>query len=150
MVIRQMLVGDLATVAAIEASAVSLWSLEQIASELKRKSGISLVAVASNGELQAWCCGFQTGVDAELLKITVNPLVQRLGIGEDLLQELCLLYAKRGARQMYLEVRSQNRPALNLYAKQNFQEVGRRKSYYKEPADDVVILAHRLNVNATD
>ncbi len=145
-----MLVGDLATVAAIEASAVSLWSLEQIASELKRKSGISLVAVASNGELQAWCCGFQTGVDAELLKITVNPLVQRLGIGEDLLQELCLLYAKRGARQMYLEVRSQNRPALNLYAKQNFQEVGRRKSYYKEPADDVVILAHRLNVNATD
>jgi len=142
-----MLVGDVATVAAIEASAVSSWSMEQIASEIQRKSGISLVAVAPSGEIQAWCCGFQTGVDAELLKITVNPLEQRLGIGEALLQELCILYAKRDAQQVYLEVRSQNRPALNLYTKHNFQEVGRRKSYFKEPADDAVILAHRLNVN---
>jgi len=135
------------TVAIIEASAVSSWSMGQIASEIQRKSGVSLVAVAPSGEIQAWCCGFHTGVDAELLKITVNPLVQRLGIGEALLKGLCLLYAKQGVQQVYLEVRSQNHPALKLYAKHNFQEVGRRKSYFKEPADDAVIFVHGLNVN---
>jgi len=147
MFIRQMLVGDVAAVAAIEASVVSSWSMEQIASELKRRTGLSLVAVASSGEIRAWCCGFQTGIDAELLKITVNPPVQRIGLGEALLQELCLLFAKQGSKQIFLEVRSQNNPALKLYEEQGFLETGRRNSYYKEPADDAVILVRRLNAN---
>ena len=81
------------------------------------------------------------------MKITVSPLMQRLGIGEALLQSLCTFFAKQGVEQIFLEVRSKNRPALNLYAKRDFQETGRRKNYYKEPADDAVILVRRLNDN---
>ncbi len=145
--IRQMDVGDVDAVSVIEESAFSSWSRKQITSELQRKVGISLVAVASNGDVQAWCCGFQTGVDAELLKITVSPLMQRFGIGELLLQGLCTFFAKQGVEQIFLEVRSKNRPALNLYAKLDFQKIGRRKDYYKEPVDDAVILVRRLNDN---
>ena len=142
-----MVVGDVAAVAAIEASTFSSWSRKQIVSEIQRNTGRSLVAVTSNGEVEAWCCGFQTGIDAELLKITVSPLKQRLGIGEVLLQELCTFFTKQGAEQMFLEVRSLNSPALNLYAKLGFQETGRRKQYYKEPADDAIIFVRRLNDN---
>lgn len=137
-------VGDVTAVVAIEAIVFSSWSREQIVSELKRKTGYSLVAVASNGDVEAWCCGFQTGIDAELLKITVSPLAQRSGLGRALLQKLCIFFAQQGAEQIFLEVRSQNRPALNLYLKSGFLETGRRKNYYKEPTDDAVILVRRL------
>jgi ribosomal-protein-alanine N-acetyltransferase len=140
-------VGDVAAVAAIEATAFSSWSRKQIVSELKRKTGCSLVAVASNGKVEAWCCGFQTGIDAELLKITVSPFVQRQGLGKALLLKLCNFFTQQGVEQIFLEVRSQNRPALNLYEKSGFLKTGRRKNYYKEPADDAVILVCRLNNN---
>lgn len=137
----------MAAVAVVEATTFSPWSREQIASELKRKTGFSLVAVSTNGEVAAWCCGFQTGIDAELLKITVSPLMQRLGLGEALLQKLCTFFAQQGVEQIFLEVRSENQAALNLYIKSGFLETGRRKNYYKEPADDAVILVRRLNNN---
>jgi ribosomal-protein-alanine N-acetyltransferase len=142
--IRQMTVEDIAAVAAIEASASSPWSKEQVASELHRKTGIALVAMAPNGGVAAWCCGLQAGADAELLKITVNPSKRRLGHGEALLQKLYAHCVAEGAEQIFLEVRSRNIPALQLYAKQGFQEGGRRKGYYKEPADDALILVRNL------
>ncbi|HID01648.1 MAG TPA: ribosomal-protein-alanine N-acetyltransferase [Desulfobacterales bacterium] len=150
MCVRQMLVGDVGGVAAIEAGIFSSWNRAQIVSELKRKTGLSLVAVAPNRKVLAWCCGFQTGVDAELLKITVSPSNQRLGIAKALLQELYAAFTKQGAEQIFLEVRSQNDPALCLYAKYGFRETGRRKSYYKDPVDDAVLLVCRLNNNDKD
>ena len=140
-----MTVGDVVAVAAIEASSLSLWSREQVAAELQKETGRALVAVASGGEIEAWCCGFQVGADAELLKVTVRPERRRNGIAEALLQELCSQFAEHGMEQMFLEVRSQNYPALQLYAKLGWQETGRRKNYYKEPVDDAVILLRRFN-----
>jgi [ribosomal protein S18]-alanine N-acetyltransferase len=140
-----MTVGDIVAVAAIEASSLSPWNREQIAFELQREIGISLVAVAPGGGIVAWCCGFQAGRDAELLKITVTPEWQRLRVGETLLQQLCLLFAEQGVQQIFLEVRSQNCPALKLYVKLGWQKTGRRNNYYKEPADDAVVFVRRLN-----
>ena len=145
MFIRQMNGGDIAQLASIEASSFSPWNREQVAAEFQRKAGLSLVAVTSAGEVQAWCCGMSVGTDAELLKITVHPAKRRKGIAEALLLELCVQFAKRDARQIFLEVRLQNIPALRLYEKLGFQETGRRKNYYKGPADDAVILVRSLN-----
>ena len=145
MYIRQMTVGDIAAVAAIEANSLSPWSREQVAAELQKETGRALVAGASGGEIEAWCCGFQVGADAELLKVTVKLERRRNGIAEALLQELCFQFAERGMAQVFLEVRSQNYPALQLYAKLGWQETARRKNYYKEPVDDAVILVRRFN-----
>ncbi len=143
--VRQMSVGDVAVVAAIEAGSLSPWSLEQIAAELQKETACALVAVASGGEIVAWCCGFQTGIDAELLKVTVRLERRRRGSAEALLHELCSQFAEHGMEQMFLEVRSRNYPALQLYAKLGWQETGRRKIYYKDPVDDAVILVRRFN-----
>ncbi|MEA3466965.1 MAG: ribosomal protein S18-alanine N-acetyltransferase [Thermodesulfobacteriota bacterium] len=145
MQIRQMNVGDVAAVAAIEAGCFSPWNKEQITAELERLAGLALVAVTSAGVVQGWCCGLLAGVDADLLKVAVSISRQRQGIATDLLKELCCRLAVRGGEQIFLEVRSQNIPALKLYAKLGWHETGRRKNYYKEPADDAVILVCRLN-----
>ena len=135
---------DLAAVTAIEASSLSPWSREQVAAELHRKTGLALVAVDSSGELQGWCCGLQAGADAELLKITVIPARRRKGIGGALLEALASRFTECDAEQIFLEVRSRNCAALQLYAKFGWQETGRRKKYYKEPADDAIILVRSL------
>lgn len=137
--------GDVAAVASIEKSASSAWNEQQIARELQRNTGLVLVAVSPDDVAQAWCCGVQTAEDAELLKITVSPKMQRMGLGESLLQSFCTDCAKKGVQKVFLEVRSKNYPALNLYAKHGFQEIGRRKNYYKKPVDDAIMCARRLN-----
>ena len=44
------------------------------------------------------------------------------------------------AGPLFLEVRAGNRPALSLYKKLGFTETGQRRSYYRNPIDDAVIM----------
>jgi ribosomal-protein-alanine N-acetyltransferase len=41
---------------------------------------------------------------------------------------------------MYLEVRESNTAARRLYASRGFEEMGRRRGYYKRPAEDAIVL----------
>lgn len=67
--------------------------------------------------------------EAELLLLAVRQDGQGQGIGRMLLDRFILVAANRGADRLHLEVRDGN-PAMKLYAKSGFCEVGRRKSYY--------------------
>ncbi len=145
-----MCVGDVSAVASIEAVSVSSWTAEQVASELLRPMGLALVAVAVNGQVAAWCCAFQTESDAELLKMTVSPKMRRRGLASALMDALCLIFTERNVEQIFLEVRSRNCPALKLYEQHSFKEVGKRKKYYKEPADDALIYVRLLKNNENE
>ena len=46
----------------------------------------------------------------------------------------------RGLETVFLEVRSRNTAAINLYTAYGFKRVGVRKGYYKNPDDDAVIM----------
>ncbi len=142
--IRQMDAGDIVSVAAIEASCSSPWTLRQVGAECQRKEGIALVASSSSHEVMGWCCGLQVGYEAELLKLAVSPRWRRQGQAEALVQELCRQFAARGGKQMFLEVRSQNIPALQLYRKLGWQETGLRKNYYSDPVDDALVFVGKL------
>lgn len=140
-----MVPGDLPAVAMLEANCPSSWTLEQVEAEFDRQTGLALVAISFAGEVLGWCCGFQVGPDAELLKISVSPQWRRQGIAEALLQELCRCFAAGLGEKIYLEVRAKNLPALQLYSKLGWAEVGCRKKYYNDPADDALVFAGTLN-----
>ena len=44
------------------------------------------------------------------------------------------------SRCLTLEVRASNVPAISLYEKLGFAEVGRRKNYYRNPREDALIM----------
>ena len=67
--------------------------------------------------------------EAELLLLAVDPAEQRRGVGQALLDEFIASALSGGAHRLHLEVRDGN-PALQLYRKSGFREVGRRKNYY--------------------
>lgn len=84
--------------------------------------------------------------EEELLLIAVSPDFRRRRIGEKLLLQ-CKADAKaRGARQLLLEMRSDN-PAIHLYRQNGFVQIGERKNYYRTPAGyrlDAITFACQL------
>jgi len=88
--------------------------------------------------------GYVVAIDAadegEILNLAVDPGGRRQGLGRALVLSVLEALAARGARQIYLEVRDSNGPARALYAAQGFQEVGRRKQYYRRPVEDAIVL----------
>jgi [ribosomal protein S18]-alanine N-acetyltransferase len=48
------------------------------------------------------------------------------------------------APAILLEVRESNLPARRLYEKHGFREVGRRRAYYRDPAEAAILYALRF------
>lgn len=73
--------------------------------------------------------------EEELLLIAVSPDFRRRRIGEQLLQDCKADARLRGAKQLLLEMRSDN-PAVHLYRRNGFVQIGTRKNYYRAPSGD--------------
>ncbi|MGQ9425464.1 ribosomal protein S18-alanine N-acetyltransferase [Gilvimarinus sp. F26214L] len=85
------------------------------------------------------------GGQADLLNIAVAPELRRNGIAQALL--LYLTEQIRGrADTLFLEVRISNDPAIQLYEKLGFNQVGSRPNYYPAVGgrEDALILALEL------
>ena len=74
----------------------------------------------------------QAADEAEILTIAVGKRARGQGVGRLLMdQVLQRLHAER-ARSLFLEVDEENAPALKLYGRLRFAEVGRRPAYYAD------------------
>ena len=72
----------------------------------------------------------QIADEVELLLLAVAPDCRRLGIASALIARTLHLLRRRNGTVLHLEVR-QNNPALDLYKKAGFVQVGRRPGYYR-------------------
>ena len=77
--------------------------------------------------------------EVELLLIGVPPRMRRRGVARSLLAELADEAISRGARSLFLEVSVSNGPALALYRGAGFAVVGRRRRYYPDGGDALVL-----------
>jgi ribosomal-protein-alanine N-acetyltransferase len=82
------------------------------------------------------------GGEAEILSLGVLPNRRRCGFGSTILDAVCGEARLRGAEYIFLEVSSDNRAALVLYAGRGFIVVGRRRNYYHraEGSGDALIM----------
>ncbi len=80
------------------------------------------------------------GSEWEIENVAVSGPARRRGLGSRLLGSFLDLVRSRGGIEVYLEVRESNHAARALYEKWAFQEAGRRKSYYRDPDEDALIL----------
>lgn len=84
--------------------------------------------------------------EAHVLNICVHPDHQHQGCGRYILRHLLKVSRERGANTVFLEVRPSNYPALSLYHKFGFNEIGTRKGYYPahKGREDALLLALQL------
>jgi len=79
--------------------------------------------------------------EAEILTLAVAPSARRHGIATALLDAAKAHIAARGGKAVYLEVATGNAVALALYRREGFVEVGRRRRYYADSTDALVLRA---------
>lgn len=72
--------------------------------------------------------------EAEILSVAVSNNRRSKGLARKLLDLHLRRLAGLGARAVFLEVDQDNVPALRLYKRASFREVGRRDAYYRDAA----------------
>ncbi|WP_426954472.1 GNAT family N-acetyltransferase [Muricoccus radiodurans] len=77
--------------------------------------------------------------EAEVLTLAVDPDARRQRIGATLLAAASAEAARRGAACLFLEVSEANAAARALYAAAGTAKVGRRRRYYADGSDAIVL-----------
>ena len=77
--------------------------------------------------------------EAEILTLVVIPAARRQGHAGALLAGAMAAALLRGAGTMFLEVSDRNAAARGLYAQAGFAEAGRRRRYYVDGSDALVL-----------
>jgi len=89
----------------------------------------------------------QVADEAEVLMIAVAPDSRRRGIASALMHRVAADLTQSPARQLFLEVSTNNHAARDLYSSLGFHQIGRRPGYYQVsgvPPQDALVLALRL------
>lgn len=131
-------------IAALEEATFSFpWDEASILAELDNPLALWLVVVEDEKVLGY--VGSQTVFeDADILNVAVLPAARRRGIAEALMTALESRLSERGAERITLEVRASNAPAIALYRKLGYVQVGLRKNYYEKPREDALILQKQI------
>jgi ribosomal-protein-alanine N-acetyltransferase len=145
MILRDMTEADLETVLRIEREVhVHPWTLGNFSDALRSQYLCKVL------ELDKQMLGFAVlmlAVDeAELLDIAIAAPFQQRGWGRKLLDEMMALARRQNMMRMVLEVRASNAPAIALYRKAGFTNIGLRRDYY--PAlngrEDAILMGCEL------
>lgn len=116
------------------------WSENSISDMLTHADAVYFVAVIG-GEVVGTAGAFKVVDEMQITNVCVMPEHRRMGIAKDLLHALFDECKKRACKNVYLEVACDNTGAIALYEKNGFCEIGRRKNYYKNSVDAVLMRA---------
>ncbi len=86
--------------------------------------------------------------EAEILTIAVAPPAQRKGLGHALMDATLRHLHNARASMLFLEVDELNAPALALYRRLGFKQVGKRPGYYETAAGRSTAFTMRRDLKA--
>ena len=117
---------------------VSPWTADQVAEVLR--SNVNSCALAEDeSKLVGFLVWQETDFEAEVLQIAVLPSYQGRKIATSLFDFL------PADKEIFLEVRESNKPALLFYKKEKFKEIARRKAYYHAPVEDAIVMKREIH-----
>lgn len=137
--VRPMLAADAPVAHEIlkESPEASMWSKESL--EDWASKGIAFVAEL-DGSVAGILVGRVAADECEILNLAVGTAWRRRGAAANLVHAAIERAREAGVKRVYLEVRASNRAAISLYEGMGFRHCGRRSNYYREPAEDAVLL----------
>ena len=117
------------------------WSDAMMREELTSPHGWYVVVEEAGGLMgYAGLRAARGAADADIQTITIAAGGRGRGRGRALLRELLEEAARRGVRDVFLEVRADNPIAQGLYVSEGFAEVGRRPRYYQPDGVDAIVM----------
>ena len=108
--------------------------------DLITTEGAMCFTASDGGRVIAYVIGRLIAPEGEIYRVAVDAAYRKRGIAYRLLDYAMKTSRGKGLESAFLEVRSMNTPAINLYRAYGFVEVGRRKNYYRNPTDDAIVM----------
>jgi ribosomal-protein-alanine N-acetyltransferase len=142
---------DLDEVLAIENASFPLpWNRDHFLDELKTECAFPLVALTPETKLAGYICPRLLLDEGHILDIAVHSDFRGRGVGRLLVERVLTDCREGGADFVSLEVRPSNTIAIALYRQMGFVETGKRKKYYENGEDALLMEYHYENEEADD
>lgn len=140
--LRPATVHDAATIETLEQQLFpeDAWSLEMILTEITHPTRAYWVA-DSEGEVIGYAGVMVVAETADVQNMAVVAHCEGRGIGTALMTQLHTEAVARGAREVLLEVRTDNHRAQGLYRRFGYAEIAVRAGYYPGGADALIMRA---------
>ena len=123
------------------------WNENVLKSELENPASTYIVAIdeENDNEVVGYAGIWQPIDEAHITNIVTKKDKRKNKIATKMLERLIEISKQRKLNNITLEVNINNKPAINLYKKYHFEEVGLRKKYYNN-TDDAIIMTLKLDV----
>ncbi len=146
MLIREMTVADIASAVEIETQCFSIpWSEKSFQESIARED--TLFLVCEEETIITGYIGMYISFDeANITNVAVSPVYRKMGYGEALVSVAKGKAKEKQIEKIFLEVRVSNRPAISLYEKMGFENLGIRKNFYEHPKEDAYIMSCDVSV----
>ena len=119
------------------------WSPGAFEEEFRSGEAAIWVACDAAGAVHGYIVVRRALDEAHILSLAAAPASRCRGVATALLMHALGAERATGARIAHLEVRAKNPEALAFYARHGFREMGRRKRYYPD-GEDALLLATAL------
>jgi ribosomal-protein-alanine N-acetyltransferase len=115
------------------------WSEASFREAVSASWTFGLVAETAH-DVIGYLIGREAAGTGEVLNLAVDPRFRRQGFAKSLLEYGLVALQRRGADEVFLEVRESNHSARGLYEDRGFEQVGTRAAYYRNPVEDALVL----------
>lgn len=121
------------------------WTSDMFAAELKHAfSFCRIIREGQGGPVRGYIVYWVTADEVQLHDIAVDPAHRGRGFAGVLMESMLAEGVACGAGRAFLEVRVGNAPAIALYERFGFTEIGRRRRYYRDNDEDALVMACEL------
>lgn len=141
MEIRRMTLEDLPAVVALDTLSFTLpWPERSFRFELTDNPASRCWVAELDDRIVGMIVAWLLVDEAHIATLATHPEHRRQGIARNLLTYALRYMSKEGAVTSFLEVRESNLAAREMYRRFGYEEVGRRKRYYKDNGEDAILM----------
>ncbi len=151
--LRPMTTADMGAVLKLERELFGeeAWSRAMLAGELAQQPKSRHYLVADDGGVVAGYAGLlAAGTQGDVLTLAVAGDRWGRGTGSALLAALLAEAARRGCTEVFLEVRTDNARAQQLYRRYGFTQIGIRRGYYQPSGTDALVMRKDIGQDRDD
>lgn len=117
------------------------WTREQFLMGLER-GVFKILGVRQDNRLSGYMAFSLIDDEMEILNLAVHPDFRGKGMGKSLLNRAFEICRKKGITKSFLDVKASNIPALELYRKFGYKQIGVRKKYYPDTKEDALLFRY--------
>ena len=140
--VRLMKEEDIDKLVVIEEECFSLpWSKNAFEESFSKDYAYFFVAEIDK-EIAGYIGLYKIGSEGDITNIAVSSTYRRKGIGYKLIEAVLDFAKHHKMNTITLEVRESNIPAIGLYERCGFTNIGIRKNFYEKPVENAIIYQY--------